>query len=143
MVHTGVLPGLPLSAAESEIINNVESGQAGIYIRRVLDDLGYKQPTTIILTDNLCSQGYANDTIKGTKLRHIDRKNEWIKHMVNTNVYKLQYIPTVDNLADFFTKIMNKQRHDYLVSFIVHREKMLSMKITNTKVCYRNPSDNG
>lgn len=63
--------------------------------------------------------------------------------MVNTNIYKLQYIPTVDNLADFFTKIMNKQRHDYLVSFIVHREKMLSMKITNTKVCYRNPSDNG
>ena len=73
MVHTGILPGVPISAAEAEILNNIESGQAGIYIRQILDDLGYKQPTTLILTDNLCVKGYAEDTIKGTKLRHIDR----------------------------------------------------------------------
>ena len=71
-------------------------------MRQMLDDMGYRQPTTIIFTDNICAKNYANDTIKGIKLRHMDRKHKWIKHMVNT----LRYIPSIDNLADFFTKIM-------------------------------------
>ena len=128
LVHTGILPGIPASAAEAEINSNFESGKAGQYIRTMLDDMGYRQPTTIIFTDNVCAKEYANDTIKGTKLRHIDRKHEWMKYMVNTKIYTLKYIPSIDNLADFFTKIMNKARHDYLTSFFVHREKMLIMK---------------
>ncbi len=56
--------------------------------------------------------------------------------MVDTKVYKLQYIPSVDNLADFF---MNKQRHDYLVSYIVQREKMHIMKITKNKGVLKDP----
>jgi hypothetical protein len=128
-VHTGIITGIPASAAEAEINSNFNSGKAGLYMRQMLDDMGYKQSTTIIFTDNICAKEYANDTIKGTRLRHIDRKHEWMKYMVNTKTYTLKYIPSIDNLADFFTKIMNKQRHDYLTSFFVHRKKMLSMKI--------------
>ena len=128
-VHTGTITVIPASAAEAEINSNFNSGKAGLYMRQMLDDMGYKQSTTIIFTDNICAKEYANDTIKGTKLRHIDRKHEWMKYMVNTKTYTLKYIPSIDNLADFFTKIMNKQRHDYLTSFFVHRKKMLSMKI--------------
>ena len=126
-IHTGILPGLPTSAAEAEIVNHFESGKATIYARKVLDDMGYAQPTTVIFTDNICSKEYTNDAIKGTKLRHIDRRNEWLKHMVNTNEFVLEYIPSSDNLADLFTKLMEKSRFDYLTEHIVQREKVLKL----------------
>ena len=119
-IHTGILPGVPTSAAEAEICQHFDTGKATVYVRRLLDDLGYAQPTTIIYTDNICSKEYTNDNIKGTKLKHIDRRHEWLKHMVNTSEFELQYISSENNLADFFTKLMTKQRHDYLLSYIIH-----------------------
>ena len=106
-----------------------------VYVRKVLDDLGYAQPTTVIFTDNVCAIEYSKDAIKGTKLRHIDRKNEWIKHMTSISEFKLQYISSENNLADFFTKLMMKQRHEYLISFILHKEKVL--KLQEAKIIYQ------
>ena len=96
-VHTGILPGVPVSAAEAEIVQNLDTGKATLYTRRLLDDMGYPQPTTVIFTDNMCSKEYANDTIEGTKLRHIDRRNEWLKYMVSIKEFKLLYIVTVSD----------------------------------------------
>jgi hypothetical protein len=135
-IHTGILPGVPASAAEAEICQHFDTGKATIYTRRVLDDLGYAQPTTIILTDNICSKEYTNDNIKGTKLKHIDRRNEWLKHMVNINEFQLQYISSENNLADFFTKLMTKQRHEYLISYIISKEKIL--KLQSCKIINKN-----
>ena len=45
--------------------------------------------------------------------------------MVSINKFKLEYISSENNAADFFTKIMNKQRHEYLVSLIIRKEKVL------------------
>ena len=129
-IHTGILPGVPTSAAESEIAGNFETGKHTKYARNLLDDLGYAQPTTIIFTDNVCALEYSKDTIKGTKLRHIDRRNEWIKHMVNANEFELKYISSEHNLADFFTKLLTKQRHEYLLSFIIRKEKVLKLQTT-------------
>ena len=133
-IHTGILPGVPTSAAEAEIAGNFESGKHTVYARKLLDDLGYAQPTTVIFTDNVCSLEYSKDTIKGTKLRHIDRRSEWIKHMVNCSEFELKYISSENNLADFFTKLMTKQRHEYLLSFIMHKEKVL--KLQTIKILY-------
>ena len=127
-VHTGILTGVPVSAAEAEIVNHFDTGKATLHTKRILDDLGYPQPATIIFTDNVCSKEYSNDTIKRTKLRHIDRRYEWLKHMVSINEFRLEYISSENNIADFFTKIMSKQRHEYLVSFIIRKEKVLQLQ---------------
>ena len=134
-IHTGILPGVPVSAAEAEISGNFETGKHAVYIRKLLDDLGYAQPTTVIFTDNVCAIEYSKDAIKGTKLRHIDRRNEWIKYMTNINEFKLEYISSENNLADFFTKLMTKQRHEYLINFILRKEKVL--KLQTTKIIYK------
>ena len=81
-----------------------------------------------------CAIEYSKDAIKGTKLRHIDRRNEWIKHMTNINEFELKYISSENNLADFFTKLMTKQRHEYLLTFILHKQKVL--KLQTSKIIY-------
>jgi hypothetical protein len=41
-VHTGTITGIPASAAEAEINSNFNSGKTGLYMRQMLDDMGYK-----------------------------------------------------------------------------------------------------
>ena len=85
-LHTGQLAGVLESTAEAEIVNHFDTGEATLYAKRILDDLGHPQPATIIFTDNVCSKEHSNDTIKGTKLRHFDRRYEWLKHIIaNSN----------------------------------------------------------
>ena len=46
-VHTGTITGIPASAAEAEINSNFNSGKTGLYMRQMLDDMGYKSHLTL------------------------------------------------------------------------------------------------
>ena len=50
-VHTGTITVIPASAAEAEINSNFNSGKAGLYMRQMLDDMGYKQSFILLLLD--------------------------------------------------------------------------------------------
>ena len=49
---------------------------------------------------------FANATAQCSKLKHIDCRQEWVKTLRNKNVCNTVHIPTKDNLADIFTKIL-------------------------------------
>ena len=123
-----ILPGVPQSAAVAEIVQHVESGKMGIYARRILRCLGYPQTPTIILADNLCSIDYAHNNTKGRTLKTIARRTNWLKHVVRKNVYIFRYISSKNNIADIFTKLLDKNQHNYLCNLFLIRENMLGYK---------------
>lgn len=129
--HSKLLPGVPQSAAAAEIVQHVESGKHGIYARRILRCMGYTQPPTIILADNLCSIDYAHDNTKGRTLKTLARRTNWLKHVVRQNVYIFRYVSSQNNIADIFTKLLDKKQHDYLCSLFIIRDNMLQIKFKN------------
>ena len=72
-------------------------------------------------TDHL----FANATAQRSKLKHIDCRQEWVKALRNKNVCKTVHIPTKDNLADIFTKILPNG------DFIRLRDQLLHPTHTN------------
>jgi hypothetical protein len=62
------------SAATAEVGGLFINGQAASSIRTTLNKLGHKQPPTITITDNTCTNGIANRTVKQKRSKAIDMR---------------------------------------------------------------------
>ena len=71
------------------------------------EELGMEFPYPFTLeVDNDTARIFANATAQRSKLKHIDCRQEWVKTLRDKNVCNVVHIPTKDNLADIFTKIL-------------------------------------
>ena len=75
--------------------------------------------------DNDTARISANATAQRPKLKHINCHQEWVKALRNENVCNTVHIPTKDNLADIFTKILPSG------DFIRLRDQLLHATHTN------------
>ena len=125
-----ILPGVPRSTAEAEIEQHFDTGDIINQARNILEVIGYKQKPVIILSDNMCSIDYANDQTKGKRLKSLERRLQWLKYQVEQGAIIFQYVTSENNLADLFTKLFPKARHDFLTSFLVDRERMMLLQYT-------------
>ena len=88
------------------------------------EELGMEFPYPFTLeVDNDTARIFANATAQRSKLKHIDCRQEWVKTLRNKNV--CVHIPTKDNLADIFTKILPSG------DFIRLRDQLLHPTHTN------------
>lgn len=84
-------------------------------LRRTLADLGYPQlDPTIVWEDNQTVLGLLKDETHHNRTKHVDVKYHWIKEQLFPvgDLADIQYIPTDDNLADFFTKQQPLPKHE-------------------------------
>ena len=82
--------------------------------------MGYPQEPTIIMCDNTSAIGIATDSIKQKRSKAIDMRFHWIRDRVRQGQFIIAYIPTQQNLADYFTKNLPKDAHAKFHSFLVH-----------------------
>jgi hypothetical protein len=75
-----------------------------IWIKRMIDFLGYKQHTTSIHVDNRSAICLAESEKDDRRTKHIDVKHHMIKDLVNSKQVVLHHIPGTANPADIFTK---------------------------------------
>ncbi len=92
------------SAAEAEVGALFENGQEAVAIRNTLIDMGHKQDSTPIKTDNSTASGFANNTIKQRKSKSMDMLYYWIRDRCHLKQFIVYWRPGADNLADYFTK---------------------------------------
>ena len=69
--------------------------------------------------DNSTAIAFTNNTCVKSKLKHIDCRQEWVKVVRDKNIMTPKYVPTDDNLADLFTKILG------LAVFKKHRDSIM------------------
>ena len=90
------------------------------------EELGMEFPYPFTLeVDNETARIFANATAQRSKLKHIDCRQEWVKTLRNKNVCNTVHIPSKDNLADIFTKILPSG------DFIRLRDQLLHPTHTN------------
>ena len=66
------------SAAEVDTDRHFYNGQTNIYIRRLLESLGYHQPPTPLKTDNRTVNAFINKSLCQKKSKLWDLKFHWL-----------------------------------------------------------------
>jgi len=103
---TKVQPTVALSTAEAEYMAACAAVQEAKFLRNVLADFGFAQPPTVINEDNQPAINIAENRLTSHRTKHIDIKYHFIREAIIEGIIKLQYIPTAEQLADIFTKIL-------------------------------------
>jgi hypothetical protein len=104
LIISKVLKYVMSSAAEAE--NGavfINAKEVAVLCTR-LEELGHKQPPTLMETDNTTSTGYSNGTIKQKRAKAMDMRFYWIKDRVKQGQSNVYWGPGYQNLADYFTK---------------------------------------
>ena len=73
--------------------------------------------------DNAAAEVFTNNTANKTRLKHIDCRQEWVKMLRNKSLVKPLHVPSEDNLADIFTKILSKPTFTSLRDRLLHKKK--------------------
>ena len=99
-----IIPTVVSAASEAEYASLFLNGQAAVSTRQTLEDLGYPQPATPIITDNTTAYGIANRTVRLKRSKAIDMRYNWIRDRVTNGAFTILWGPGDSNLADYFTK---------------------------------------
>ena len=74
-----------------------------LHLSYTADEMGIPFPKPFTLhIDNK-----ADNSAFKSKLKHIDVRQEWVRTLRNHSIIKPVYVPSEDNLADIFTKILD------------------------------------
>lgn len=88
-----------------------------IWLRQLLTDLGSQnnQPISLFV-DNQSTIRLVHNPEFHKRTKHIDIKFHFIKEKVENLEIETKYVPTIEQLADLFTKALSKNRLKYLCS---------------------------
>eukprot|EP00956_Cyclotella_meneghiniana_P004202 scaffold5163_cov49-Cyclotella_meneghiniana.AAC.3 len=120
---TRLQPTVALSSTEAEFMAACEAGKMLLYIRSILWDLGVpQQAASIIYEDNDACTAMANAQKPTSRTRHMDIRYFALSDWVEQDLMTLERIHTSVNIADHFTKPLERTlfyRHvDYIMGHI-------------------------
>ncbi|SOV06531.1 uncharacterized protein UDID_17504 [Ustilago sp. UG-2017a] len=98
-----------LSAVEAEFVAATEATQEVLFFGQLFKAIGIDVGIPIIFSDNTGTIQVSRDPAQHWKLKHIDTKYHFIRDDMQDGKVKIKYIGTADNLADVFTKPVNKE----------------------------------
>ena len=86
-----------------------EAAKEALFLSRFLDELGHGTTEPIELgMDNQAAIAISYNPELHARTKHIDRRHFFIRECVENMQLRVPYVNTVDNLADFFTKLLAK-----------------------------------
>lgn len=113
---------IALSTCEAEYYALTEGGKEAIHLRRLLWELQnqspYSQDTVsealIIYCDNQSAITVAKDPAEHKVMKHVDLRYKWIQERVGAGDFKVDYVPTTEQVADIFTKPLGRPQFEKL-----------------------------
>ncbi|UYV64139.1 hypothetical protein LAZ67_2006688, partial [Cordylochernes scorpioides] len=96
-----------LSSTESEYIALCEAGKEAVYLRALLDEMGFGEllnGPTVLKTDNQGAQRLARNPVYHARTKHIDIKWHYIRSICSDGLVEVVHTPTQENVADILTK---------------------------------------
>ena len=74
----------------------------------------------MLQVDNQAAEIFINDSAFKSKLKHIDCRQEWVKTLRDKAIMKPTHVDSKDNIADLFTKILDRDTFTRLRDQIMH-----------------------
>ncbi|MCO5584182.1 hypothetical protein L7F22_038105 [Adiantum nelumboides] len=108
-------PTVATSSSEAEYRALFTAAVECVWLRRLMADLGVGQDTAnTIYTDSQSALAVARNPIFHARTKHIEVHYHYVMERLSTGKINLAYVPTLNNLADLFTKALS---HEKLESF--------------------------
>jgi hypothetical protein len=118
LAFSAIIPCVVASAGEAEYATLFAGAQNAAALRTVFSDLGYPQPDTIILCDNTKAIGIATDSVKQKRSKAIDMRFHWVRDRVRQKQFRIAYIASAENPADYFTNNLPQEAYSRFLSYI-------------------------
>jgi hypothetical protein len=125
-VFSSIIPCIVSSAGEAEYAALFAGAQHGASLRTILSNLGYPQPPTIVMCDNIWAIGIATDSIKQKRSKAIDMRFHWVRDHVRQGQFIISYIKSEDNITDYLTKNLNPLKHKCFMQFLAQTTQNFS-----------------
>ena len=100
-----------LSTTEAEYIAAVEAGKELMWLKRFLQELGFRQKEYMIHCDSQSAMDLSKNSMYHSSTKHIDVRYHWLREAVEKQEIKLSKINTDDNPADMLTKVVPCEKH--------------------------------
>jgi hypothetical protein len=97
-----------LSTAEAEYISVGHYCAQLIWMRQTLSDYGYKLSKLPLLCDNESEICMTDNPIEHSRTKHIDIRYHFLRDHQQKGNIKMAYVSTHNQLADIFTKPLDK-----------------------------------
>jgi hypothetical protein len=100
------------STMESEFIALDKSGEEAEWLRQFVEDIprwSKPLPAICIHCDSRSAIGRAQSSMYNGKSRHIRRRHNTIRQLLSTGVITIDYVKSMDNIADPLTKGLSKE----------------------------------
>ena len=90
-----------------------------VWLRGLLEDLRCKQvDPTVLYLDNAAAELLITNPILHERTKHVDIKFHYVREKYQEGEIRIQHVPTSDQLADIFTKVLPGCKFDSLKSRI-------------------------
>ena len=98
-----------LSTCEAEIIALSEAAKDVVYLRKLVSGVGDAEPgPTPLSTDSKSARDVSYNPEHHDRMKHVQRRHFFVRDMVESFELEVPFVRTDDNIADFFTKPMDK-----------------------------------
>ena len=100
------------STMESEFIALDKSGEEAEWLRQFVEDIPRwpkPLPAICIHCDSQSAIGRAQSAMYNGKSRHIRRRHNTIRQLLSTGVITIDYVKSIDNIADPLTKGLSNE----------------------------------
>lgn len=106
-----------LSSCEAEFVALSHTTQEALWWKQLLQEIG-SQRSISIFCDNQSAICIAQNEGFNPKTKHISIRFHFVKDTLERGDIKLYYIPTQQQPADGFTKVLPKQKHEVFRSYL-------------------------
>ena len=121
------------SATEAETHGIFHNAQMALPIRYLLDQMGYKQPTTPIKTDNKVAEAFVKQEMRHKKSKTWDMRLWWLKDRMVQLHFRIFWDVGGNNWADYFTKHFAPKYHRILRTCYLQRtNSVIATVLTNS-----------
>ena len=130
------------STCEAEYVALCEGIRELIWARQMLEHFGAKPSVKIFSDSEPAIESFKNPT-NVERLKHVDINFHFIRDFAKSQGLEVNYIPSKDNLADIFTKPLDKGRHHNLRQSIgILSDGLTALEKGSVEIPSANPSHN-
>jgi len=111
-----------LSSCEAEIVAASEAAAEAIHLEEFVREFGLKGSEPVELhVDNKSAIDVAYNPEHHTRMKHVERRHFFIRELVEEHKIRVPFVNSLDNLADFFTKVIEGPQ------FFALRDKIMNV----------------
>ena len=128
--RTCELPFISATSGAAETYCSANATMDLLHLSYVVDEMGLTLPLPFKLQmDNTAAQAFAGSSVNRTKMKHIDCRQYWVRVLRDKEICLPVHVDTKDNLADLFTKPLDRATFWTLLAQIM----LITMKTAQTQ----------